>query len=113
MSDEDPPDLPPLVPDPPVLTEDLVRPMARSIISIVATQLQLSYEQILQSKTQAESWTDEFWDLSGYDKTDTLAAFDALFSLWDVFNGNATVDTPFDYASQVAVLMTQAPPIGP
>jgi hypothetical protein len=94
---------PPSPPPPPDVTPEFARPVAYGTLSQVVNTLNAAFDSIGRQDTRkvAETWTDEFWAVSGYEKAAVMAAFDQLEALERTYRS--------DYYDDVTVLATQAP----
>ena len=98
MSSE-PPILPP-APDPPPppdpITPDVAGPAAKSSLSAVPNAFDLALGAVKGARSTINTWSDEFWAVSGYDKAAVMAALDAYDRLADQYNT--------DYQDEAATL---------
>ena len=102
MSDTEPPppiELPPPPPVPPP-TAEMAGPAAQASLGAVATNLNRAMAGVASGRTVAESWSDEFWQVSGYEKAAVLAAFDQLDALVEQYNN--------EYKDDADVLLGQS-----
>lgn len=96
--DPAPPEPPP---ETPLVTPEVARPSAQASLAPVASALNQAMAAVGNARTVAESWTDDFWVVSGYDQTAVLDALTQLEALVATYEA--------DYADDAQVLLDQAP----
>lgn len=99
MAEPEVPILPPAPNPPPApepVTQATAAPAAQASMGGVAASLDRAMASVAEGRKVAESWADEFWDVSGYNKAAVMAAFDDLDNLVSTYNSQ--------YADSVAVL---------
>lgn len=85
-----------LPPPPPPPTPEVAGPAAQASLKGVADSLTRAMSSVAEGRKIADSWTDEFWEVSGYQKAAVMAAFNDLDNLVSAYNS--------EYADSVAVL---------
>lgn len=88
-------------PETPLVTPEVARPAAQASLAPVANALNQAMAAVANARTVAESWTDDFWVVSGYDQTAVLDALTQLEALVATYEA--------DYADDAQVLLDQAP----
>lgn len=76
---------------PPPPSADFARPAAYGAFNTVAVMYKNLGGQIRLSQTTANSYTDEFWEVSGYEKSAVIAALDQLENMIGQFQSSADV----------------------
>jgi hypothetical protein len=74
----------------------------------VGFNLDAAMAGVTHAKFVAESWTDDFWAASGYDKTAVLAALDSLEKLVGAYAGTNGLSGTHDFSADGDVLETQS-----
>jgi hypothetical protein len=98
---------PPPVEMPPV-TAEVARPSAQASLAPVEAALTQAMASVENAKDVAESWTDDFWAVCGYDKATTLEALTELEKLTRIYAGEAGLAGTQDFSASAAVLSAQS-----
>lgn len=103
------------IPQEPVATPIEVDPAfaraaASGTLTPVGSALDNTMAAVGRARATADTWVDEFWAASGYDKEEVLAALAELEKLASIYAGTAGLSGMHDFAADADVLSTQAPP---
>jgi hypothetical protein len=81
-------------------TPELARPVAYSALAGLAGQLDVTMAAIEQTRATVATWTNDFWEVSGYKKSDVMPILNQLGGLRNAYTGQ--------HKDRAAVLREQA-----
>ena len=79
----------PEVPPPPPVTAEFARPVALGVFGSITTQYNNLGKSISTAQKTALSYDDEFWAVSGYERSAVIAALDQLETMIGQFQSSA------------------------
>lgn len=94
--------------EPPPITPEVARPSAQATLAQVDAGLTQAMAAVENARDVAESWTDDFWAVCGYDREATLTALAELEKLTRIYVGEAGLAGTQDFSASAAVLSAQS-----
>jgi hypothetical protein len=89
---------PPVEPDAvPPITAEVARPAAEATLLPVAQGLDTAMAAVATAQEVADSWTDEFWAVCGYDKPAVTEALSQLSKLAGIYEGSVGLAAKHDF----------------
>jgi ribosomal protein S12 methylthiotransferase accessory factor YcaO len=91
----------------PPITAEVARPSAEATLRPVAQRMDAAMAAVATAQEVADSWTEEFWAVCGYDKSAVTEALTQLSKLAGIYEGSVGLAAKHDFSADADVLVQQ------
>jgi len=89
------------------MTAEIARPSAEATLRPVAEGMDAAMAAVGDAQEVADSWTEEFWAVCGYDKPAVTEALSQLSKLAGIYEGSVGLAAKHDFSADADVLVQQ------